>query len=88
MISITYSNGVVLQGIVLAFGDRVMRVAIKDSGDAAEYRLINQVWVSEDCEIVRIVLADEAAPNQAAVHHLLESLFPTPSEAIPHLRVM
>jgi hypothetical protein len=57
MIYIHYSNGRVLQGVVLAFGDHVVRVAIKDSGDAAEYRLVNQVWVSEDCEVVRMEFA-------------------------------
>src|SRR6266568_7185779 len=60
MILINYRNGRVLQGIVLSFGDQLMRVAIKDSDDAAEFRLINGAWVSEDCEIVRL---EFAAPN-------------------------
>jgi len=32
-------------------GDQ-MRVAIKDEDDVVEFRLINQVWVSESCEPV------------------------------------
>ena len=58
MICIHYSNGRVLHGIVLAFGDRLVRVAVKDSDDAVEFRLINEVWVSEDCEVVRLNFAD------------------------------
>jgi hypothetical protein len=57
MILINYRNGRVLQGIVLSFGDQLMRVAIKDSDDAAEFRLVNGSWVSEDCEIVRLEFA-------------------------------
>ena len=60
MILIHYRNGRFQQGIVLSFGDQLMRIAIKDSDDAAEFRLINGVWVSEDCEIVRL---EFAAPN-------------------------
>lgn len=54
---IRYSNGWVQQGIVLSFGNQVVRVAIKDADDAAEFRLINGVWVSEDCEVVRLEFA-------------------------------
>ena len=62
MIHIHYSNGRVLQGVVLAFGDRVVRVAVQNSDDAVEYRLVNQVWVSEDCEVVRMEFADAEYP--------------------------
>jgi hypothetical protein len=65
MIHIHYSNGSVLQGVVLAFGDRVVRIAVQDSDDAVEYRLINQVWVSEDCEIVTMEFADAEYPQYA-----------------------
>ena len=58
MICIHYNNGRVLQGVVLAFGDRLMRVAIKDSDDAVEFRLVNQVWVSEDCEVVKLEFSE------------------------------
>jgi len=62
MIHIHYSNGRVLHGVVLAFGDRVVRIAVQDSDDAVEYRLVNQVWVSEDCEVVRMEFADAGYP--------------------------
>lgn len=61
MILINYQNGRVLQGIVLSFGDQLMRVAIKDTDDAAEFRLINGLWVSEDCEIVRLEFAAQGS---------------------------
>jgi SRSO17 transposase len=49
---------------VLALGDHVVRVAVQGSDDAVEYRLINQVWVSEDCEIVNMKFADAGDPEQ------------------------
>uniref|UniRef100_Q024K2 Uncharacterized protein n=1 Tax=Solibacter usitatus (strain Ellin6076) TaxID=234267 RepID=Q024K2_SOLUE len=61
MILIKYRNGLVLQGIVLSFGDQLMRVAVKDTDDAAEFRMINGVWVSEDCEIVRLEFAAQGS---------------------------
>ena len=60
MICIRYNNGRVLLGVVLAFGDRVVRVAVKDSDDAVEFRLVNEVWVSEDCEVVKLDFAEHA----------------------------
>ncbi len=76
MISIHYSNGRALQGIVLAFGDRIMRVAIKGSEDTVEFRLVNQVWVSEDCEVVTLefsecetrVPCEQADPQESLIH--------------------
>ena len=59
MLCIHYNNGGVLPGVALAVGDRVVRVAVKDSHDAVEFRLINQVWVSEDCEVVEISFLDQ-----------------------------
>lgn len=71
MIFIHYNNGRVLQGIVLAFGDRLVRVAVKDSDDAVEFRLVNEVWVSEDCEVVRLEFAEQvAALGNGEIDHL------------------
>jgi hypothetical protein len=58
MICIHYNNGRVLQGVVLAFGNRLVRVAVEGSEDAVEFKLINQVWVSEDCEVVKLHFVD------------------------------
>ena len=88
MISIMYSNGRALQGVVLAFGDQVVRVALKDSDDAAEYRLINGVWVSEDCEVVRFEFLDGRVADTSCDEGVLESLFPAPSLAPRLQRVM
>ena len=72
MIHIHYSNGRALQGVVLAFGDRVVRVAVQNSDDAVEYRLVNQVWVSEDCEVVRMEFADARYPVHSEDSDALE----------------
>jgi hypothetical protein len=87
MIHIHYSNGKVLHGVVLAFGDRVVRIAVQDSDDAVEYRLINRVWVSEDCEIVRMEFAGAEYPVQAEDLDTLEPLvdFPLPLQAAPRV---
>jgi hypothetical protein len=76
MISIQYTNGCVLHGVVLAIGDRMVRVAVRGSDDASEFRLIGQVWVSEDCEVVKIVLVDRFPPVEAERACLLRALFP------------
>jgi hypothetical protein len=88
MIRIYYNNGRVLQGVVLAFGDRLVRVAIKDSDDAAEFRLVNRVWVSEDCEVVRLDFVEPPAPLECGGAGLLETLFPSELRPLPVPRVM
>ncbi|MGD0776138.1 MAG: hypothetical protein ABSC05_25260 [Candidatus Solibacter sp.] len=88
MIRIRYNNGRVLQGVVLAFGDRLVRVAIKDSDDAAEFRLVNRVWVSEDCEVVRLDFVEPPAPLECGPAGLLETLFPFELRPVPVQRVM
>ena len=52
MVQIRHTDGRTLHGVILALGDQKIRVALKDSDDVAEYRLISQRWVSEDCEVV------------------------------------
>jgi hypothetical protein len=88
MISIHYSNGRVLHGVVLAFGDRLMRVAVKGSDDAVEFRLVSQVWVSEDCEVVKLEFAelDSRVPSEQADPQ--ESLFHFESQAASLQRLM
>jgi hypothetical protein len=88
MIFITYNNGRVLQGIVLAFGDRRVRVAVKGSDDAVEFLLINQVWVSEDCEIVKLDFAEHVPPVESEEADLLDSLFRTKLQPASTRRVM
>ena len=88
MLCIHYNNGGVLPGIALAVGDRVVRVAVKDSHDAVEFRLINQVWVSEDCEVVEISLMERAVPLAGAEAGRLETLFRFQSQPPAAQRVM
>jgi hypothetical protein len=38
--------------MMLTLKGSVARVAIKDEDDAAEFRLVHDHWISEDCEIV------------------------------------
>ena len=87
MIHIHYSNGRVLHGVVLAFGDRVVRIAVKDSDDAVEYRLVNHVWVSEDCEIVRMEFAGAGDPVNCEDSDPLEPVveFTSPLHAAPRV---
>ena len=88
MISIHYNNGRVLQGVVLAFGDDLVRVAVKDSDDASEFRLVNQAWVSEDCEVVKLHFVERFAPEESAVSGLLETLFRCEPQPVSIQRVM
>ena len=88
MIRIYYNNGRVLQGVVLAFGDRLVRVAVKGLDDTSEFRLVNQVWVSEDCEVVRLDFADSLAPVESEEADLVETLFRLDLRPVPVQRVM
>ena len=96
MICIHYNDGRVLQGIVLAFGDRLVRVAVKGSEDAVEFKLVNQVWVSEDCEVVRLDFADftqgvapvERPEAESEEAELLDTLFRFESQPVSLRRVM
>ena len=88
MLIIDYNNGQVLQGIVLALADRTVRVAVKGSDDAVELRLINQVWVSEDCEVVEISFVERFAPLGSAEASRLETLVRFQSQPPAVQRVM
>ena len=64
---IKFNNGTVLQGVMLALWSEMIRVAIKNADDAAEFRLINQTWVSEDCEPVTIQFEREGSSAEQSV---------------------
>ena len=59
---IHYTNGTVRQGVLLALGDQKIRVALQGSDDVDEYRLFNQHWISEDCEVVTMSFTEVASP--------------------------
>ena len=88
MISIYYNNRPALQGVVLAYGDRRVRVAVKDSDDAVEFRLINQAWVSEDLEIVKMDVSERIAQGETGEGDTLETLFRVERQPESMRRVM
>ncbi len=65
MLLIRYNTGRILEGALLALGDQKIRVALKDSDDVTEYRLVNQRWVSEDCEVVTMSFQHEESATVA-----------------------
>jgi hypothetical protein len=88
MIYIHYNNGRVLHGVVLAFGERLVRVAVKGSEDAMEFHLVNHFWVSEDCEVVRLDFSNLAALPARHEADLMESFFASQSQDVSLQRVM
>ena len=46
------ASGAKHPAVILALIGATMRVALKDSDDVEEYRLVNQTWVSTDLEPV------------------------------------
>lgn len=49
---IRYTDGRILAGIILALNGSFVRVAIPNEDDVVEYRLLNDRWISQDCEPV------------------------------------
>ena len=87
MLLIRYKDGTILQGALLAMGDHKIRVALKDSDDATEYRLVNQRWVSEDCEIVTISFEHEESAI-VAENEFIESIVLTAFDRPVASRIM
>jgi len=52
MMLVKNANGATQPGIILALTGTIMRVALKNSDDVEEYRLVNHTWVSSHCEPV------------------------------------
>jgi hypothetical protein len=88
MILIKYSNGLVLQGVVLSMGDQSMRVAIENSDDAVEFRRISGVWVSEDCEVVSLQFSEQGYPVESPGDDFLEAMLTAVAAALPVPRIM
>lgn len=66
MILIQRGSGEVVPGILIASNEQRIRVALKGAEDLAEHRLLDRRWVSEDCAVVTIALADAGAPAEVA----------------------
>ena len=67
MLLIRFNNGRLLQGVLLALRSQMVRVAVKGADDAAEFRRINETWVSEDCEPVTIEFGRESFSTEQRV---------------------
>jgi len=52
--TITYANGQTIKAALVVRTDNRIRVALAGQDDLTEFTQINDVWVSEDCEPVRI----------------------------------
>ena len=52
MMIVRMANGKKRTAVILALTGRTMRVALKDTDDVMEYKLVDQTWISEDCERV------------------------------------
>jgi hypothetical protein len=71
MIRIRRTDGSTQDGVLLSLQGDTIRIAGKGCSDLLEYRLVHNVWVSEDCEVVtfefplalnRPVIAAEPVP--------------------------
>ena len=52
--TITYSDGTVLNAVLLSRGTNTLRTAVLGEDDARAFTFVSGVWTSEDCEVVRI----------------------------------
>jgi hypothetical protein len=52
MILVRNASGAKQPAVILALIGPTLRVALKDSDDVEEYRLVDQIWVSGQCEPV------------------------------------
>jgi len=52
MMLVRNNSGKTQPAVILAISGPMMRVALKDSDDVEEYRLLNQTWISTNCEPV------------------------------------
>ena len=55
--TIKYSDGRTIEGVILASGDGAMRVALKGADDAVDFAFMAGTWVSDDGEPIVIEYA-------------------------------
>ena len=55
--TIRYLDGKEVEAVLLSRTDDTIRVAIQGADDVKEFRGMNEIWVSEDCEPARIEFA-------------------------------
>jgi hypothetical protein len=49
---VKYTDGRTVAAVILALSGPIMRVALKDTDDVAEYQLVNGSWITDDWETV------------------------------------
>ncbi len=60
--TIRYTNGITKESVLLSRTKELLRVAIEDCDDVTELRLLNGVWVTDDCDPVQVTFAWEREP--------------------------
>ena len=65
--TITYLDGRTVPAVLLTRTGDAIRVAIEGADDATEFRRMNGVWVSDDCEPARIEFAWERIAPEAPI---------------------
>jgi hypothetical protein len=55
--TIKYSDGTVLNALLLARGNDTLQVTVPGDDDARTFTLISGTWISEECEPVKIEFA-------------------------------
>ena len=65
--TIQYSNGTKIEAILLSRDGERMRVAVDGSADAVEFTQRGDVWISDDCEPVRIEFAWQKKTRQELI---------------------
>jgi hypothetical protein len=61
-LTIRYTNGITKESVLLSRTKELLRVAIEGGDDVTELRLLNGIWVTEDCEPVQVTFAWEREP--------------------------
>ena len=84
--TIYHRGGASQEATLLARHDDKIRVAIKGSDDASEFREVRGTWVSEDCEPVKIVF--EWQKRQAARPYSEEDCICPPEQAAELIRLL
>jgi hypothetical protein len=65
--TIQYSNGTKIEAILLSRDGERMRVAVDGSADAVEFTQRGDVWISDDCEPVRVEFAWQKKSRQELI---------------------
>lgn len=65
--TIRYTNGYQIEGVLLSRDEHSMRIAIQGSDDVLRLSDINGTWITEDCEPVYVEFAWRQREDTAAV---------------------